>query len=177
MVNNEYLETLVRKKGVRKLSLGAGKKKPIGFLSADGERHYQPDVLIDLDGPWYFPKDWFSHILAEHIIEHVRDVPAFMNNCHDILLEGGELQIICPYWAGRWATGDPTHIHLFNQDSFNAWSSWAGNYVHLNGHRCFDLVKFAFMMEPPEITDENLKTLGFTRIVGMDLTLKKVSWR
>lgn len=177
MFNNEYLEVLVRKKGVKKLSLGAGQKKLEGYLTADKEGTYKPDIRLDLDGPWYFPKGWFTHILAEHIIEHVREVPAFMNNCHDILDLGGELRIICPYWAGRWATGDPTHIHLFNQDSFNGWSSWAENYIHLNGHRRFELIAFGFMMEPPDITDENLKTLGFTRIVGMDLTLKKIAWR
>jgi hypothetical protein len=177
MQNNEFLSGQIRKKGIKKISLGSGRQKPIGFLSADLAGVYQPDVVIDLNENWQLPKDWFTDVLAENIIEHIQDVPDFMNQCHDILELNGELKIIVPYWAGRWATGDPTHIHFFNLDSFNGWTCWHDRYIHLNQRRRFQQISVVPMMEDGLTDKAELARLGFCPILGMEFTLKKIPWK
>jgi SAM-dependent methyltransferase len=177
MQNNKFLSEQIQKMGIKKISLGSGRQKAFGYLSADLAGVYQPDIVIDLNENWQMPKDWFINIMAENIIEHVVDVPKFINQCHDCLIEGGELKIIVPYWAGRCATGDPTHIHFFNLDSLNAWTCWHDRYIHLNQRRRFQQISVVPIMEDGLTDRDELARLGFCPILGMEFTLKKIPWK
>jgi len=176
MLNDAELPGKIMKTGVKNVSLGCGPRKKPQFLRVDRERTYTPDILMDLEERWNFPPDWFRLVLAESIIEHVRDVPAFVNQCWDCLELGGTLEIKTPYWAGRWATGDPTHIHFFNFDSFNGWTYWARDYVHLNGRRRFKHVGLSLEEEGPGGARAEIEEKGFCRVLGMTFILKKEAW-
>lgn len=173
MVHKLLIEEHVKKHQIRKANLGCGLAKKIGFLNVDREPSYKPDFLLDFDDPWPLPNNWFERIDCEHCLEHVKDVPRFMNLCHEILKPEGVLNLTIPYWSGRWSTGDPTHIHHFNEDSFNGWTVWFSQYRHLNQGHQFIEVRRELFKEPADVDRAALTLKGFGEILGMFFVFKK----
>ena len=157
-----------------KLNLGCGPKKKAGYLNVDQEATYKPEITLDLNQDWPFPNNHFLEVTAEHILEHVREVPHFINRVHDILKPGGLFDVTIPYWSGQWATGDPTHIHLFNEDSFNGWTVWYDRYFHLNSGRRFHEKARFFSIEGKDVDRMELVRRGFGEVLGIRFHLVKI---
>ena len=73
-----------------KLNLGCGGNKIAGWENHDA------DVDITKRLPW--ADGSASHILAEHVVEHIDSAGAwsFFNECHRLLKQGGVLRVIVP---------------------------------------------------------------------------------
>ncbi len=97
-----------------KLDLGCGPNKQPGFVGVD--QYAMPGVdrvwdLGDRSQPWPWPEASVEAIHSSHFFEHLSQASRtwFMNEAYRILVPGGQMKIVTPYWASSRAYGDPTH--------------------------------------------------------------------
>ena len=88
-----------------RLNLGCGHDRRPDCLNVDKYADFLPDLVWDLDRrPFPLPRDYFEHILARDVVEHVANIQDFLGEGH------------C---ANSFI--DPTHRHhlgLFSFDFF-----------------------------------------------------------
>lgn len=95
-----------------KLDLGAGQNRREGFKGVDFVKTDQTDYVHDLfKFPWPFGDDSVEEAHASHFFEHVpaKVRPKFMDELYRILVPGGKVTIICPYYTSIRAIQDFTH--------------------------------------------------------------------
>lgn len=94
-LGNGQMQDVVFASGAQlaKYHLGSGGK------NIDGWRNH--DIEIDLRKPLPFPNESASHMLAEHVIEHVthKEAWCFMEECYRVLARGGIVRIAIPDFA------------------------------------------------------------------------------
>jgi SAM-dependent methyltransferase len=74
------------------------------------------DVVHDLtEFPWPFRDNEFEEVVLVDILEHLPSVVKTMEEIHRITRPGGRVMIRVPYYNSTDASGDPTHIHSFNE--------------------------------------------------------------
>jgi len=79
------------------------------------------DVVHDLDDcPWPFKTDSFNEVSAIHVVEHLKNLVAFMYECLRILKPGGSLYIETPEAGADLDLhfADPTHIRCYRKHTF-----------------------------------------------------------
>ena len=106
-----------------RLILGAGKRcvKAAGQTNVDIINFSGVDIKHDLNfTPWPFANSSYVHISAIHVVEHLKSLVTFMNECWRVLIPGGSLYLETPLAGGdvdlEWA--DPTHIRCYRIHSF-----------------------------------------------------------
>lgn len=128
---------MIRKKYI----FGAGTRPHIGSDFVNVDRLALPgiDVIHDLDQyPYPFVDSSGLHINATHVIEHLADVPKFMDECWRILQPGGTLYLETPHAQDiALSFSDPTHKQHLTEHSFI-------NYFTLEGIERFGYSKFAW---------------------------------
>jgi SAM-dependent methyltransferase len=111
----------------RRLNLGCGLRKKPDCLNVD--LRGEPDLVLDLDRhPWPLPRGHFDYVWALDVVEHLADVPAFMEDVHAVLAPGGIVEITTPHFSCPNAYTDPTHRHhlgYFSFDYFTDASQWS----------------------------------------------------
>ncbi len=117
-----------------KLDLACGNRCAAGYDGIDLYPLPAVRYLCDLTlRPWKFqplegepfePSDSSVEALrSSHFVEHVTDLVGFVNECHRVLVPGGELLVICPYQYSVGAWQDPTHVRAINESTFNYFSA------------------------------------------------------
>ena len=120
------------------MNIGSGKSWNSLYLNVDINPICKPDMIMDISNPKLFdfeidskrfgkrklPKYSFSQIIVHDVLEHVNDLLSFMNNCKDLLLDGGMMDIIVPYDLSHGAWQDPTHVRAFNEKSWLYYTDW-----------------------------------------------------
>lgn len=97
--------------------------------------------LVDLDEtPWPWGDDSARYILASHVLEHLDDVTAFMDEAHRVLGPGGILEIRVPHWQHPNAHQDPTHQHTFTWGSMDYFLETCPEDLHPLGEGRWSLV-------------------------------------
>lgn len=94
-----------------KLNLGSGPNKMEGFISVDSISFPGVDVVTDLTKKFPWGDNTVEEIHASHVIEHFEAMERvhFVNEMYRVLIPGGKVNLIAPYWASCRAYGDPTH--------------------------------------------------------------------
>lgn len=104
-----------RGKGLSCLNLG-GRLTPVyGYTSVDKK---DAQVETDLDLHWPFADNTVGVVLANDILEHLRDKLHAIQEIYRVLAPGGFLLSRTPSTDGRGAFQDPTHISYYNENSF-----------------------------------------------------------
>lgn len=103
-----------------RLILGAGKSWPKepGDIFVDIRKFEGIDVAHDLNvTPWPFKDNSSTEISAIHLVEHLKDLLTFMNECWRVLEKGGELYIETPMAGAdiQLTHADPTHVRCYTQ--------------------------------------------------------------
>lgn len=142
----------------RKLNLGSGKKFKPDCLNVDSNAYWQPDLVWDLENPFppekpvetdrfgnvKIPQNYFDEIIAEHLLEHIRNLTGLMTCCLNLLQDGGIMRINVPYDLSYGAWQDPTHVRALNERSWWYYTKW---FWHLGWTQYrFDLVYNQFLM-------------------------------
>jgi SAM-dependent methyltransferase len=131
--------------GARILDVGCGINKYPGAIGLDRNARTRADVLADLDRPPYpFADGSFDEVRATHVIEHVADVMAFVEECWRLLRPGGRLHIATPHYTDFSSFCDPTHRWHLNSYSlryFGADDAGYGYYTHARFRENFVRVK------------------------------------
>jgi len=137
---------------LKKLDLGCGSNKKLGFLGVDRSPDVNPDILYDLDiYPWPFEDDSAFEIFSSHFIEHVKDIKAFMEECWRILIPRGRLVIVAPYYSSIRAFQDYTHVRSISEATFNYFNQeWIkANKLEHYGVKCnFEQIYINFYFAP-----------------------------
>ncbi len=110
------------------LHLGCGKNLIAGAVNVDVRAGVGADVVHDLNQrPWPFPDNRFGAVIATHVIEHLRDTVAVMEEIHRVCRHGASVKIVTPHFSSPNAFTDPTHCHYFGYYSFQFFSGEQAN--------------------------------------------------
>jgi SAM-dependent methyltransferase len=103
----------------RILDVGCGPTKYPGSIGLDMNPATAADVICHLDrGGLPFRDNSFDQLRAEHVIEHVADVIATMEEFHRVTKPGGTIFIVTPHYTDFSSFCDPTHRWHLNTGSF-----------------------------------------------------------
>lgn len=135
-----------------RLELGCGANHDAGWFGIDQQPLPGVNLVWDLNQTPIPLEDGSAEaIYSSHVLEHIRELIPLMNDCHRLLIPGGEFRAIFPQVMdahGIWhaeAFQDPTHIRFFVPDSWKYFV--AGEFLH--GVGCtygilpWDLVSFS----------------------------------
>jgi SAM-dependent methyltransferase len=144
------------------LHVGSGKNFRPEWLNLDIEPRWRPDILFDLSqpfpeggvvqlpslrfGPVTLRAETFDRILAQDVLEHIRDLPTAMATMLHLLKTGGVLDVLVPYELSLGAWADPTHVRAFNEKSFDYYTIWSW-YLGWRTHH-FRVSKMEFVVSP-----------------------------
>ena len=104
---------------LRILDVGCGINKFPGSIGIDRNPASRADVLCELDRLTYpFRDNSFDELRAIHVIEHVTDVIATIEEFHRIVRPGGIIRIETPHYSDHSSFCDPTHKNHLNSFSF-----------------------------------------------------------
>ncbi len=105
---------------MKTLDLGCGPAKTPGAFGVDRQRFDGVDLVHDLDvHPWPVETNGFDRVIASHVIEHVADAVAFMNEVHRVARPDATVEIVTPHFSNRCAYADPTHRRALSVRAFD----------------------------------------------------------
>lgn len=162
------------------LHVGSGKNFQAQWLNLDVEARWRPDLVYDLGqplpadgciradterfGPIVLGAESFDQIVAQDVLEHIRELTTAMTTMLHLLKTGGVLQVVVPYELSVGAWADPTHVRAFNERSFDyytCWSWYLGWTTHHFRMRSCEFVASAFgqqLQAAGRSTEEILRT-------------------
>lgn len=106
---------LVPKRSGAILDVGCGSAKIPGAVGLDISANTEADIVHDLDDfPYPLGDDSFDEIIAQDVIEHVREPIRVFEEFHRIAKCGANVQLRTPHFSSVLAYGDPTHRHYFS---------------------------------------------------------------
>ena len=104
----------------KKLQLGSGLKVLKGYINVDLTKKYGAEVTHNLEKfPYPFKNNEFDEILADNVIEHLKDTIRVMEELHRISKPGAIIKIIVPHYSGCMAFSHLTHKSFFGSGTFN----------------------------------------------------------
>lgn len=105
----------------RVLELGCGPKRVVAHaVGVDVNPRSGADVIHDLNRfPYPFESESFDWVVAEHVLEHLDNVLAVVEEVHRLLKPGGRFVVEVPHFSSSEFFTDPTHRHAFSTRSFD----------------------------------------------------------
>lgn len=76
------------------------------------------DVVCDLEHGLPLASGSVDHVFAVHVLEHVANVFALLDEIHRVLRPTGVLHVMVPHWRHPNAVADPTHVRFFGAETF-----------------------------------------------------------
>jgi len=130
-----------------KLNLGCGRSPQPGWVNVDIARIPGVDVVADLDNcrtqPLPFAENSVSQMQMLHVLEHIKDTLALMQELHRIAEPDAKLLIRSPYGSSDDAYEDPTHCQRFFMNSFTYFAQptyWRADYGYRGDWEAEELV-------------------------------------
>ncbi len=117
MLHN-YFKSDSNREIVQKLHIGCGTDIKKGYINLDIIKREGVDIVHDLNkAPYPFKDNQFDEIYSSHVLEHVDDVLAVLEELYRILKPRGVLRGNVPYYTSAGAFQDVTHKHFFADDT------------------------------------------------------------
>jgi SAM-dependent methyltransferase len=102
------------------LDIGCGQAKTPGAIGIDVNPVSQANVLADVNlCPWPLADDTFDRVVCRHIVEHVVDMVAFLEEAFRVCTPGAVVEITTPHFSNRYSFTDPTHVRHLSWRSFD----------------------------------------------------------
>jgi SAM-dependent methyltransferase len=118
--NGFLCKTMAAYVSAMKLHLGCGNDYRPGYVNCDKVTNVRADKHFDLRVmPWPFPDDCADEIVMHHVLEHLPDTLAVVEEIHRVLKPGGVAIIEVPYAKSGGAFGDVTHLRFFTEETMN----------------------------------------------------------
>jgi ubiquinone/menaquinone biosynthesis C-methylase UbiE len=91
------------------LDVGCGKDKIEGAVGIDRVRLPGVDIVADLNVlPWPVESSSVDHLVCKHVISHLNDFVATIEEMHRVVRPGGLVEILAPHYTSDNANTDPT---------------------------------------------------------------------
>lgn len=104
----------------KKLHLGRGDYVIPGYINVDWVSLPGVDIVHYLAKfPWPFRSGSVDEVIMVDVLEHLPSITATMDEIYRITIPGTRVVIRVPYYNSWDASYDPTHVHLFNENSFD----------------------------------------------------------
>lgn len=100
------------------IDLGCGGNKRRDAFGFDCRKQPGVDALCDIERPLPLKNDSVDAVHLSHVVEHVRDLIAFMEEVYRVCKSGAEVHVAVPYYTSRGAFRDPTHVRYVTEDTF-----------------------------------------------------------
>ncbi|MGJ3237268.1 MAG: methyltransferase domain-containing protein [Anaerolineae bacterium] len=105
------------------LNLGCGKRHIPDTYGVDIVALPNVAVIANFDGVGLpFAPNSVDKIHLYHVLEHMHDLNAVMEELHRICRNSAKILIEVPYYTCVGAFGDPTHTRFFTYETFRFWS-------------------------------------------------------
>jgi hypothetical protein len=102
-----------------KLDIGCGSRKHEGFIGIDIAAIPGVDIIHDLDiFPWPIEDGCVEDAIADHYIEHTKDLIVFMNELYRVMRVGATATIVSPFYNSIRAWQDPTTTRIISEQTF-----------------------------------------------------------
>ena len=102
------------------LDIGCGRAKTAGAIGIDRIVAPEVDIVHDLNRvPWPLEDARFEIVICSHILEHLADIVATLNEIHRVSRPGARIKITTPHFSSLNSWEDPTHLHHFARRSFS----------------------------------------------------------
>lgn len=118
-----------------KLNVGCGRNILPGWVNIDAQKLEGVDCVVDLDrcidNPLPFENDSVDEFLLSHVLEHLHEPLALMQELHRVAKPGAKMTIRVPYGSSDDAYEDPTHVRPYFIGSFAYFSQpvyWRADY-------------------------------------------------
>src|SRR5947207_39834 len=82
-----------------KLDLACGRRLREGFTGVDIVAQEGVAQVVDLEKPWPWADASCAELHCSHYVEHTPDLIHFMDEAHRVLVVGGTLTIVAPYYT------------------------------------------------------------------------------
>jgi ubiquinone/menaquinone biosynthesis C-methylase UbiE len=112
----------------RILEVGCGTHKTDGAVGLDLLDLPGVDIVHDMEQmPWPVEAASFDEVRCFHVLEHVVDICAVMDELHRVTKPDGRVHIVVPYFARYSSFKDPTHRRFCTFESFNYFVEGTGD--------------------------------------------------
>ena len=111
-----------------KLNLGCGRYLLKGFINVDLFLHENIDVIADFNNKLPFKDDIFTEIYCSHVIEHLDDTLAIVQEIYRISKNNAIITIKVPHFTAFNALSDLTHKRVFGWQTFDLLSQLKEKY-------------------------------------------------
>src|SRR6185437_4410293 len=101
-----------------RVNLGGGREKINGFLNIDIVELPSVDIVADITKGIPLPDNSVVELRATYVLEHIKDVPAIMEEIYRICKPDARVLIRVPYFKSTAAFKDPTHVSFFTERTF-----------------------------------------------------------
>lgn len=98
----------------RKINIGAGGEKLLGFISIDIDPAVKPDIVRDIEKGLPFDSNSVDEIKCSHTLEHINDLLFVLREFYRVCKNGAKITIIVPLRD----VSDMTHIRFFDKNTF-----------------------------------------------------------
>ncbi len=129
-----------RNADIKKLNLGCGRAKLEGFLNVDLSANCRPDIIHNLNQmPYPFEENQFEEIHLDHVIEHLQNPLAVLEEVFRISKDGCRITLKCPHFSCNWLhPGHKSAISTYLFDFFEE------NHPERYGRAIFEVEKIRF---------------------------------
>ena len=100
------------------VDLGCGSWKQAGFTGVDKDPNSDADIIHDIEKGLPFEDDSVDLVSASHILEHIHDTMAIMDEIWRVCKHGSQVAISLPHYQSIGAWQDPTHVKAFTEVTF-----------------------------------------------------------
>lgn len=126
------------------IDLGCGSRKKDGTIGVDIYRAEGVDIVCNLNKGLPFQDNSVDRICADYFLEHVDNLIFMFQEMYRILVDGGIVEALVPYYSSINAFKDPTHKNFFTEETFKYFSrdKWYGSDYGINTN--FELIDIKY---------------------------------
>lgn len=130
----------------RILDLGCGRQPAPGAIGVDAVALPGVQIVARLEARGLpIRRGSVEAVIARHVLEHVEDLPAAMNEIWEALQPGGRCLIEVPYFTSVSAFADPTHRRWFTFSTFEHFATQPQSGWQANRHVWFGTARFEIL--------------------------------
>lgn len=102
-----------------KINIGSGNERIDGFKNVDILNLPEVDFVCDISKGLPFEDNSVSEVYACHCLEHIKNLPALMEELYRVCENRAVIKIKCPYFKSDGAFKDPTHVNFITEHTFD----------------------------------------------------------